>query len=65
MVFKKIPDNISHRYSLIRTGLADEKADVIPEDRCAPIEEVAGQVDHDRQLSQFLEQLTSLAETNI
>lgn len=30
------------------TWLADKEADVVPEDGCVPVQEVAGQLHHDR-----------------
>ena len=39
------------------TRLRNEETDVVPEDGGVAIEEVGGQVDHDRQLRQLFQQL--------
>jgi hypothetical protein len=40
--------------------LTDEKADVVSENGRLAIQKVAGQLDHNRQLGQFFDQLASL-----
>lgn len=44
------------------TWLADKEADVVSEDRSVPVQEVAGQLHHDRQLGQLLQDLTGLGK---
>jgi len=45
------------------TRLANEEADVIPEDGCVAIQEVAGHVHHHRQFCQLFKKLPSLTST--
>ena len=40
--------------------MADEEADVVPEDGCVAVQEVAGQLHHDGQLRQLLQDLSGL-----
>ena len=46
--------------SLLSTGLTEEKADIVTEHGCVAVEEITCQVDHHRQLGQFLEKLSCL-----
>lgn len=45
---------------MVLTWLTDEEAYIIPEDRCIPVQEIRGQVDHHRQFCELLQELTSL-----
>lgn len=42
------------------TWLANEKADIVAEDGSIPVQEVTGQLHHDRQFGQFFQHLASL-----
>lgn len=45
---------------IIVTWLADKEANIISEDRCDTVQEVTGQLHHDRQFRQLLQDLSGL-----
>lgn len=46
----------------LHTWLADKEADVIAEHGSVPVQEVTGQLHHDRKLGQLLQYLAGLGE---
>lgn len=44
------------------TWLADKEADIVSEHRSVPVQEVTGQLHHDRQLGQLLQHLAGLGK---
>lgn len=59
-MFRSLEKETLPDYADPPTWLADEEADVVTEHWCVSIQEVAGQLHHNRQLSQLLQYLASL-----
>lgn len=59
-MFRSLEKETLPDYTDPPTWLADEEADVVTEHWCVSIQEVAGQLHHNRQLCQLLQYLASL-----